>query len=174
MDLSNFSKEELINLVHVYARNLIALDGGWFQSVEKRNGMEKAMYHDEEAWKVFSIAKARRIKKFLLLPEQPGLEGLKKALSLRYSTLANEKIEFPENTSQELIYKIITCRVQAARKNKGLLYHPCKSVGLIENSFFAKTIDDRIECETLSCYPEITDTNCACAWRFTIKDEKPV
>jgi len=37
-------------------------------------------------------------------------------------------------------------------------------------SRFAKTIDDRFECEALSCYPEITDETCNCSWKFILKD----
>ena len=48
------------------------------------------------------------------------------------------------------------CRVQSARRRKGMPFHPCKPVGCIEYSGFARTIDDRIECRCLSCYPEVT------------------
>jgi argininosuccinate lyase len=53
---------------------------------------------------------------------------------------------------------------------KGMPFHPCKSVGMIEYGGFAKTIDSRFETECLSCYPDITDAACNCAWKFTLKD----
>ena len=52
------------------------MDGVWFQSVERKYGMDEAMHHDREAWRVFTITEARRIKQFLELPEHAGLEGL--------------------------------------------------------------------------------------------------
>ena len=69
-----------------------------------------------------------------------------------------------------LIYRTLDCRVQNARKRKGMEFHPCKAVGVIEYTGFAKTIDDRFECEALSCYPEITDETCNCSWKFILKD----
>ena len=42
------------------------------------------MYHDIQAWQRFTVTEARRIKKFLNLPDRPGLPGLKAALSLRF------------------------------------------------------------------------------------------
>lgn len=48
-NLAKFSKEQLIELVGIYAKNWLAMDGVWFQSVERRDGMEAAMYHDAEA-----------------------------------------------------------------------------------------------------------------------------
>ena len=33
--------------------------------------------------------------------------------------------------------------------------HPCKPAGLAEYAGFAQTIDDRISCQCVSCYPDI-------------------
>ncbi|VYT07609.1 MULTISPECIES: DUF6125 family protein [Bacteroides] len=30
------------------------MDGVWFQSVERKYGMDEAMHHDREAWRVFN------------------------------------------------------------------------------------------------------------------------
>lgn len=166
--LSTLSREQLVELLSLYAKNWLAMDGVWFQSVERKLGMEEAMYHDAEAWKRFTVIEARRIKTFLNLPERPGLEGLAKALSLRfYANLNQDTIEIQGNT---LTYRVLSCRVQSARSRKGMPFHPCRPVGLIEYSGFAKEIDDRITCECLSCYPEVTDDTCSCAWRFTLHE----
>ena len=164
--LSTLSRERLVVLLPHIAKTWLARDGVWFQSGERKLGMEEAMYHDAEAWKRFTVIEARRIKTFLNLPERPGLEGLAKALSLRfYANLNQDTIEIQGNT---LTYRVLSCRVQSARSRKGMPYHPCRPVGLIEYSGFAKEIDDRITCECLSCYPEVTDDTCSCAWRFTL------
>jgi len=168
MNVNDLSKDQLKELVKIYARNLFAMDGVWFQSVEKEYGMDVAMDHDRKIWKRFTETEARRIKKFLELPDNPGLDGLEKALRLRFPALANEQVELIRE-SNSLIYKIIDCRVQTARKNKNMPYHPCLSAGIIEHQYFAKIIDDRINCEVISCYPDITDNSCACAWNFTLK-----
>ena len=47
-------------------------------------------------------------------------------------------------------------------------FHPNRSVGRIEYTGFAQTIDDRFTCECVSCYPEITDAICCFKWRFTL------
>lgn len=48
--LDELTNEQLKNLVEIYARNVYALDGVWFQSIEKTDGMEAAMEHDRNAW----------------------------------------------------------------------------------------------------------------------------
>lgn len=167
MSLEDLSKEELKDLVRIYARNMFALDGVWFQSVEQQDGMEAAMHHDRNAWRRFTETEARRIKKFLGLPDRAGLDGLEQALALRFPALANTGINM-EREGNVLTYKVMDCRVQTARKRKGMAFHPCESAGIIEHRFFAKIIDDRIECETISCYPCVTDPDCACSWRFVL------
>lgn len=53
---------------------------------------------------------------------------------------------------------------------RGWNFIPARQSVLIEYTGFAKTIDDRFECEALSCYPEITDETCNCSWKFILKD----
>ena len=164
--LENLSKDQLIELIDIYAKNWLALDGVWFQSVETADGMERAMFHDERAWERYTVIEARRIKKFLGLEKRPGLSGLERALRLRfYGSLNRDEFEYEAG---RLIYTMRDCRVQSARRVKGMPYHPCRSVGIIEYSGFAREIDDRIECRCLSCYPEVTDGTCACRWEFTL------
>lgn len=165
--LNALSKEDLLQLIEIYSKNWLALDGVWFQSVERKFGMDEAMYHDMEAWKSFTVIEARRIKEFLRLPKESGLEGLAKALSLRfYANINKDELSICNNT---LTYRVIECRVQTARRRKNMGFHPCKFVGVIEYSEFAKIIDNRISCKCLSCYPDITDNSCCCSWLFTLK-----
>ena len=103
-----------------------------------------------------------------MLEEHPGLEGLAKALRLRfYANLNEDSIEISGNT---LTYTSVDCRVQRARERKGMPFHPCKSVGIIEYREFARTIDSRFTCECVSCYPDIAEPAVCCKWRFTLHD----
>ena len=166
--LSKLSKEQLEELVRTYARNMLALDGVWFQSIEQKLGMDEAMLHDARAWERFTVIEARRIKKFLGLPEYAGLGGLKKALSLRFYANINEDEAILRGNT--LLYRTLSCRVQNARARKNMEFHPCKPVGEIEYAGFARTIDPRVTCTCVSCYPQITDDTCACSWLFTLHE----
>ncbi len=168
--IQNLSKEQLIELCSIYAKNWLALDGLWFQSIENKYGIAEALEHDANAWRRYTEIEARRIKSFLGLPEQAGVEGLKKALSFRFYALLSKDCIVQEN-DDTIIYKVITCRVQDARKRKGMTYHPCKPVGLIEYTYFAKTIDNRFKTEAISCHPDVTDSSCNCIWKFTLQKE---
>lgn len=166
--LNNLSREELVELIGIYCKDWLAMDGVWFQSVEKKFGMDEAMEHDINIWRSFTVIEAKKIKKFLNLPDNAGLEGLKKALQLRlYANINDDEIQIEGN---KLIYRTLNCRVQSARSRKGMEWHPCLPVGEVEYSGFAKVIDERITCRALSCYPNITDDTCACSWEFTLME----
>ena len=168
-NLSQYSKDQLIELIEMYSKNWLALDGVWFQSIERKYGLDEAMYHDIEAWKRYTVIEARRIKKFLGLSEHPGVEGLAQALKLRfYRNINEDRIEINGN---KLTYYILNCRVQSTRVRKGMERHPCKNVGVVEFGDFAKAIDDRFTTECISCYPDITDESCSCKWVFTLNEE---
>ena len=168
--LQSLSKEQLLRLIEDYSKNWLAMDGVWFQSVERMRGMDEAMYHDAEAWKRYTVIEGKRIKQFLSLPQHPGLEGLALALQLRFYANLNEAdlLWNPEKTT--LVYRTRECRVQRARERKGMPFHPCKPVGEIEYAGFARAIDDRIACQCLSCFPDVTDTSCCCAWKFWLEE----
>ena len=169
--LRQFDKEQLIDFIELFSKNLIAMDGVWFQSIEKKFGMEEAMEHDCNIWQTFAAIEAKRIKAFLNLPEHSGLKGLAAALPYRYNAMVNnDDIILSEDV---LYYRVVTCRVQTARARKGMEFHPCKQAGIIEYTEFAKAIDDRIICNCISCFPDVTDHQCCCAWKFSLQ-EKPL
>ena len=168
-----FTKDQLIDLLMADSRNIVAMDGVWFQSVERELGMDAAMHHDEEAWKRYTVTEARRIKKFLGLGEYPGLEGLMRALPLRMVDRANETAMSYDEEKKILTYKIVTCRVQEARTSKGMPLHPCKSAAIYEYGGFARAIDERIACKCVSCYPDLEESckDCACCWEFSYNQQ---
>ena len=166
-EIRKLPREALLDIIEIYAKNWLAMDGVWFQSVEEKFGMDEAMEHDENIWRQFTVIEASRIKQLLKLPERAGVEGL--ALALRYRLYASINEDEITVDGDTLVFRTLDCRVQNARKKKGMAFHPCKSVGMIEYGGFAKTIDDRFDCEVLSCYPDITDTTCNCSWKFTLK-----
>ena len=63
-----------------------------------------------------------------------------------------------------------TCRVQETRRRKGLPDFPCKGVGVVEFSTFARTVNPEIRTECLR-YPPEAPTGQNCRREFTIDDE---
>lgn len=168
-DFSTLSREDLLKLLDVYAKNWLAHDGSWFLALEETFGLETAIEMDIRAWERFSVAEARRIMKAFDIPEGGGLEALERALKYRLYAAVNEQAtRWTEDGALE--FRMIECRVQSTRRRKGLPDFPCKAVGLVEYSRFASTIDPRIRTECLFCPPDPVG-EAYCAWRFTLAQE---
>jgi len=162
------SREMLKGMLTDFAKNWLAHDGLWFQAVEKQFGIEKAIELDREAWEKFTVIEAKRIMKRHQISENSGLDSLKKALGFRLYAFLNKQ-EIRNETDNSFEFYMIDCRVQSARQRKQMQLFPCKSVGVVEYSGFAKTIDPRIKTDCIACPPdEEAGKEFHCGWRFTI------
>lgn len=160
-------REKLIGLIDAAAINWLAGDGLWFQAVEQRQEMFTAKRCNDTCWAKFSPLEATLIKELLGLPASGGLEALDAALGYRlYSRINVQSIERQDGA---LIFKMVECRVQEARKRKGLDDYPCKSAGVVEYSSFARSIDAKIKTECIACPPDHHPDEWSCAWKFYIE-----
>ena len=167
--LLDMDRERLKRLVDGFCANWLANDGVWFQAVEFKDGMNDAKRCNDSVWGQFSPLEAWAIKRFLNLSERPGLDGLKRALNFRIYAQINTQSAV-EDGPDSIIFRMNECRVQSARKRKGLEDYPCQSAGLVEYIYFARSIDDRIQTECIGCPPDPHPDDWYCAWRFTLKE----
>lgn len=166
--LTNLPRESLLELMDSVSANWLVNDGVWFQAVEFAHGMNDAKRCNDSAWAQFSPFEAWSIKQFLNMPEHPGLDGLKKALGFRVYANINVQSIVDEGPDS-FVFQMNDCRVQSARKRKGLDDYPCKSGGLVEYTYFARSIDNRISTECIGCPPDEHPEEWYCSWRFSIK-----
>jgi len=164
-------EEKLHELRERIAKNWLVNDGVWFQTIEFSEGMNDAKRCNDSCWARFSPFEAEVIKEQLQLGDNSGLEGLKKALSFRLYANINKQ-SFSDETPESFVFQMNDCRVQSARKRKGLADYPCKSAGLVEYTYFARTIDSRISTECIGCPPDDHPEDWYCAWRFVLKDDE--
>ncbi|MFX0147177.1 MAG: DUF6125 family protein [Candidatus Hodarchaeota archaeon] len=168
-DLSDFSRDELLNYIEHLSKLWLAIDGTWFQAIEEEYGLEKAIDIDTKQWKRFTVIEAKRIMALLNIPKNGGISALIRALKFRIYSNINEQ-EIIEVTQNRCVFRMNNCRVQFARKSKNLPDFPCKSVGLLEYSEFAKTIDPRIQTKCICCPPDPHPNEYYCSWEFNLKE----
>ncbi|MBU0719183.1 MAG: hypothetical protein KJ749_13110, partial [Planctomycetes bacterium] len=118
---------------------------------------------------IFSSVEAKRIMRAFNIPQDGGLDALEKALRYRlYATVNPQTIERPDEST--LVFKMIECRVQNARRRKGLPDFACKPVGTVEYTKFAEAVDARITTRCLQCPPDCTaGAGYICGWEFTMQ-----
>lgn len=150
------------------AKLWLAHDGLWFQAVEAEHGMRKAITHDAEAWGRFSPLEAKRIMKRLGIGPGGGIPALVRCLQHRLYAHLNVQ-EVIEQDERHVVFRMRTCRVQAARARQGREDFPCKEVGLIEYTTFAATVDPRLRTRCLACPPDDRPQDWACTWEFTLE-----
>ncbi|MFQ5721781.1 MAG: DUF6125 family protein [Candidatus Aminicenantales bacterium] len=167
-ELKDFTREEIHQLLVDAAKNWLTHDGLWFRAVEETYGLEAAMELDRKAWEKFTVIEAKRIMNRLGLKEEGGIPALAQALKFRLYAYINVQ-EITEISDTHCIFRMNSCRVQEARKRQGLPDFPCKSVGIIEYSGFARTIDPRIKTTCLVCPPDPHPEDVWCAWEFKIE-----
>ncbi len=169
IELNDLSREQLLELLEDASKLWLAHDGLWFQAVERAHGMDEAIKLDAEAWERFTVIEARRIMKRQGIAEGGGLPALRRALRFRLYAYVNEQ-EILQEGEHKILFRMKNCRVQAARRRKGLPDFPCKPVGLVEYAGFAHTIDPRISTRCLCCPPDEHPPEYFCAWEFTISE----
>ena len=167
-DIHEFNTQELTELLVDAAKNWLAHDGLWFRAVEEKFGMEAALELDKKAWEKFTEIEAKRIMRRLNIPPGGGIPALIQALKFRLYAFINVQ-EILEVSEARCVFRMNRCRVQEARQRQGLPDFPCKSVGIVEYSGFAKTIDPRIQTRCLMCPPDPHPINVWCAWEFFIQ-----
>ncbi len=166
--LEDLSKEQLIEIIIDDAKNWLAHDGLWFQAVEKAHGMEEAIDADRAAWEKFTVIEAKRIMARLGIEPGGGIPALIECLKHRLYARLNLQ-EAVEVSATRVVFRMVDCRVQSARKRKSLPDFPCKSVGIVEYSEFARTIDPRIQTNCIACPPDAHPDEYWCAWEFSIE-----
>lgn len=170
IEVQDLSKKELLDLLTDAAKNWLAHDGLWFQAVEDAFGIEKAIELDRKAWEAFTVIEAKRIMKRLSIEPGGGIPALIQALKFRLYARLNTQ-EITEISPERCVFRMHSCRVQDARKRKGLPDFPCKPVGIVEYSRFARTIDPRLRTTCITCPPDPHPSDVWCAWEFTLNTQ---
>jgi hypothetical protein len=167
--LNTMTRDELLRLVRVYALNWLAHDGCWFLATEEAAGIDTAIALDTRAWERFAPAEARRIMREFAIGEGGGLNALERALAYRlYAAINPQSVE--RTAAGTMLFRMLECRVQRTRQEKSLPAFPCKSVGIVEFTSFARTVDPRIRTRCVACPPD-EDARGSCAWEFAIEDQ---
>jgi hypothetical protein len=165
--LNDLSREELIRIIVDDAKNWLAHDGLWFQAVERRYGMEVAIEADADAWRSFTVIEAKRIMERLAIKPGGGVPALVECLQHRLYARLNLQ-DLVEQSEERVVFRMLDCRVQSARRKKGLPDFPCKSVGIVEYQEFARTVDPRFRTRCIACPPDNHPPEFWCVWEFSL------
>ena len=162
--LKSLPLDTLIEIMMFNNRNIWRVDGLYFLGIEKMSGTDAATEIDAGVWNIMGKIEARNLKSILHLSDASIASVME---ALRYTSWAldqHEKVISVENGIG--ILKILNCRTQLTRLNKGLPEFPCKQVRHNYLTNFAREINPDIQCICEHCPPDEHSGEVWCQWHF--------
>ena len=165
--LHTMPREKLFKLFFLHIKNLWRVDGLYFLVIEERSGTEAATEIDANCWKIMGKIEARELKETLGMEENNVTALLQ---TLRNTTWALYQIEKEfEVSAKRGIFRVIRCRTQETRINKGLDEFPCRQVRFGYLQSFTKEFNPNIKVTCKTCPPDPHPEDIWCEWLFTLQ-----
>lgn len=163
--LESMTKQELLNVIKMFSRNWLTVDGLWFTLVEDKYGLDAALDLDLKMWERNALIEARRIKKYMGI-EGGGIKGVLKAI--RFLTVdPSNPFEYSIDGAHEAYIWYTSCLPQEGRIKGGRGEFPCKLMGLACYGILAKEIDPGVNVECVFCPPDDHPSGVWCKWKLT-------
>lgn len=168
-EYQKLTKDQLIELVQMYGRLALTLDGLWFLGVEGRQGIEKAIEVDEEVWRQFGKTEAKRLKTFLRIDLVSQPEEICR-IYLLTATFGNLGAR-AEIRGSKCYLSAADCHAQKTRVRKGTGEFPCKSVGVAYFDGFVKELNPGTKYRCVFCPPDKHPDGPWCQWEVWIEPQ---
>lgn len=78
--INDLSREDLLKLNTIYAKNWLAHDGLWFQAIEEKFDMDIAIEMDRESLAALHSDRGQAPDRIFGAGENSGIDGLRKSL----------------------------------------------------------------------------------------------
>lgn len=171
-ELSQFSKETLIDMVDMWIQNYWVCQSYWVTYVERDFGYDAATRLDGEVFKKSIKIQARRLKALLGLGDD--MEAL--VFALKHTTPqwvpAGFRWEFTEISDEKVCFTVRECPMGTFRKSKNLEVYPCKIISPPLYNELAKAINPRMKAVCVHAHPDPAKEDVMCQWEFTYEKEE--
>ena len=164
-ELKKLRKETLVELIQMYSRNWLTVDGLWFSGVEQKFGLDAALELDCRMWRIGSRIEAKRIREVLHLDEG-GLKSVLRAIHfMSWAASFGYRVEESEDRA---LWTCTRCPPQENRLKAGLAEFPCRPT--FEACFVnvCEVIDPSIQVTCLICPPDPHPEDLWCQWEFCV------
>jgi len=165
----NLEEIDRMELLKFMTRNALTMDGCWFREVEKRYGIQAAIEINKAVQDYYAAVESRRVKELLQL-EGNDLATLEHVLPFAFEHLSMD-FEIQRISDNALQLTKHFCPPQVTRREKGLEEYPCKEVGLVTQSAFARGINPDIKVTCLCAPPDEHPEDVWCQWLYELTNE---
>lgn len=167
-EYAKLSRQELIELLVVFGRQALVLDGLWFLGVEERWGHQAALAVDEQMWHRYGANEAGRLMAFLGLERVDTLEDVRRVFLLTpVWGLLGARAEVAGGRCH---LWVTDCLPQKARTRKGLGEFACQQTGVNYFQSFLSALNPRLRFSCAFCPPGEHPSDQWCRWEVWFAD----
>ena len=168
LKLSDFSAAALANLLSLYARMYMALDGFWYLSARERFGNEPALACDMQTWDSVSKYEMAKITNQLNI-QGNNVMAFMKAIQMTPWFLASQgRIEAKNHDNAILTVTYCPMLEAVEKEGKGREYELCNVVSPKIFRDYASFFNPDIEIKCLKAPPRDKKDKICCQWEFTL------
>jgi len=167
LKLSDFSPGTLAQLLKLYAKLYIAMDGIWYRTLKERLGDKEALACDVQAWEDICRYEMARIKRQLKIRGN-DIVALMKAFQLCPWCLMME-FDIKIKSKNSAVFTVTYCPTLDALEQEGggRESEICKIVEPRIMKAYASSFDPDIEVKCLKSPPRKSKDDICCQWEFT-------
>lgn len=164
--LSSLTKQKLTDLLLLHVRSIFRVDGLYFLGIEEKSGVEAATLIDKNCWKTMGSIEAHELKKLIekahyLIPDIMHL--------LQYTSwFLNHQNKEMEVSDRKGVFRVVHCRTQLARMQKGLSEFPCRDVRYEYLKAFVTELNPQVNVTCQTCPPDRHSKDYWCEWELTV------
>ncbi|MDY6879208.1 MAG: DUF6125 family protein [Desulfatiglans sp.] len=170
--IDKLERDRMRELLDVYGKLTLTIDGLWIQAVEKKYGTDVCVKMYTEVMVDFGKIQARRMAKFLGIPL--GNATIQDMVTV-HTTGPWGRVgasEYIQISDKELELRFINCHPQTSRKARGQAIFPCKEMEKAELAALFGTLNSkaRIECvfSPPDNRPAEVNEDVSCAWKVIV------
>jgi len=166
-ELERLPKKTLIELIKMYSRNWLTVDGLWFSGVEERYGLDAAMELDIRMWQIGSKIEAKRIKRQLSL-KGGGIGDVLRVIDLMsWAPSFGYEYDLMRNRA---VWTCRRCPPQEQRAKTGKVEFPCQSTFDACFNNVIQLVDPRVRVSCNFCPPGPHPDDAWCQWEFSLPE----
>ena len=169
--LEDFSKETLVELLKVYSKLYLSVDGFWYLSVKEKVNNDTALDCDFRVWERQTKSELKRIGKTLNI-KGDDIEAFFKIFQMSPWTwnLEYEMEVKDPNYGKMTIHQCPTLEA-LEKEGEGRDKTFCQTVETVMMDFYAKNFNPKISANYLKIPPRQSKNEVCCIWEFILEDK---
>lgn len=170
--LEQYSKEDLVNLIKLYSKLYLTLDGFWYLSVKNAVGNDTALKNDLWVWEKMHKREFNGVLSTMKISERDLPTFFKVLMLTLWMPQIDYDISFTDTRHAVMTIKHCPTLIALEKEGEGREAQICRIVDLEYYRNCAALFNPRLEVTPIQLPPRKNRDGFCCRWEFNLKDEK--